>query len=243
MTITVYPPIPTPYSILVSSGELSNTEAVHKFGAVNSMSVNTTGTVWDVDDTLYPWASLASAQIIYCISTSASDTGSLVVSGLDTNYAPLTETVTLTGTSAVATTNAFIRVFRMYYTSGANVGDITARVTSGAGTIVAKIYAGNAQTLMAIYTIPAGKTGYLYQGAMSAQAGADATGNMFVRYFGESAFRIGHSFEISGNGGEYFYPFAFPVKIPEKSDIDVRAKVRSNNGRYTAAFDLLLVDN
>ena len=92
-------------------------------------------------------------------------------------------------------------------------------------------------------TIPAGKTGYLYQGVMTAQAGADATGNMFVRYFGESAFRIGHTFEISGDGGEYFYSFAFPVKIPEKSDIDVRATVRSNNGRYTAAFDLLLVDN
>ena len=64
---------------------------------------------------------------------------------------------------------------------------------------------------------------------------------MFIRYFGETAFRIGHSFEVSGAGGEYNYQFSFPVQIPEKSDIDVRLTTRSNNGRYTAAFDVLLV--
>ena len=43
--------------------------------------------------------------------------------------------------------------------------------------------------------------------------------------------------------GQYFYPFSFPPELPEKSDIDVRITTRSNNGRYTAAFDLLLVKN
>jgi hypothetical protein len=106
---------------------------------------------------------------------------------------------------------------------------------------VLRITAGKAQTLMAIYTVPAGKTGYLYQGACSAQAGADATGNMYVRYFGQQAFRIGHSFEVSGNA-VYDYNFTFPIQIPEKSDIDVRVTVRTNKGRYTAAFDLLLLE-
>jgi len=31
--------------------------------------------------------------------------------------------------------------------------------------------------------------------------------------------------------------------MPEKTDIDVRATVRSNNARVTAAFDLILIDN
>jgi hypothetical protein len=91
--------------------------------------------------------------------------------------------------------------------------------------------------------VPAGKTGYLYKGTCSAQANADGSGSMYVRYFGQSTFRVGHSFEVSGTGGQYLYEFTFPIPIPEKSDIDVRITTRTNNGRYTAAFDLLLVDN
>ena len=66
---------------------------------------------------------------------------------------------------------------------------------------------------------------------------------MFVRYSDTSTFRIAHSFEVAGAGGQYTYNFSFPPELPEKSDIDVRLTTRSNNGRYTAAFDLLLVKN
>jgi hypothetical protein len=38
------------------------------------------------------------------------------------------------------------------------------------------------------------------------------------------------------------YEFFTPVVIPEKSDIDIRASVRSNNARVTAAFDLILIE-
>jgi gamma-glutamylcysteine synthetase len=63
---------------------------------------------------------------------------------------------------------------------------------------------------------------------------------MFIRYFGQESFRVGHSFELSGAGGQYLYPFMVPIRIPQKSDIDIRALVRSNNARVTAAFDILL---
>lgn len=96
---------------------------------------------------------------------------------------------------------------------------------------------------MAIYTVPAGYTAYLMQGTCTVQAGADGTGDMFIRYFGQSSFRIGHSFEVSGTGGQYLYPFPVPIAIPEKSDIDVRIAVRSNNARCTAAFDIVLIPN
>lgn len=55
-----------------------------------------------------------------------------------------------------------------------------------------------------------------------------------------SAFRVGHSFEVSGTGGQYNYEFAVPIQLPAKTDIDVRARVRSNNARITAAFDIIL---
>ena len=53
----------------------------------------------------------------------------------------------------------------------------------------------------------------------------------------------GHSFEVSGTGGQYDYTFSVPLRIPEKTDIDVRATVRSNNARITAAFDIILVED
>ena len=74
-----------------------------------------------------------------------------------------------------------------------NLGNIDIKVST---TVVARITATKGQTLMAIYTIPAGYTGYLIQGTGTVQSGADATGNIFVRYFGQDAFRIGHSFEV-----------------------------------------------
>jgi len=224
----------------ISRGAISQSFTLHKFGANFDIDQNTDPeSVW-TGGGLYPWASLSSAQTIYCISTSASDTATLSIEGLDANYNELTEVVTLTGTTAVATTNTFIRVFRMTYQDGANVGDITARVTSASGTIVAKIDAGYAQTLMAVYTVPAGFTGYL----LSVDATIDGTKNcqvlMYQRLFGKP-FRIAH---IAESDGHYRYDFVAPLAIPEKTDIDIRVdQVSGNDARVTANFDLVIIKN
>jgi len=228
--------------IKISRGMVKGASFIHKFGAVPSLATNTTGTVWDKNDTVYPWATWATAGIVNVDSSSASDVGkSVTVVGLDENYNQISETITLTTQTNNNSSNSFIRIFRAFVSDGeTNVGQISVQRDT---TDVAIITAGYGQTLMAVYTVPAGYTGYLYKGTCSAQSGADGTGNMFVRYFGQSSFRIGHSFEVSGAGGQYVYDFSFPIPIPEKSDIDVRITTRSNNGRYTAAFDLLLVQN
>ena len=228
------------YGLGVAKGQFDDITHIHKFGAVPAMSQNTTGTIWDVNDTTYPWSSFDTAGTLSIPAVNASDNGkSIVLVGLDSDYLELTETVTVSSSGATTTTQSFKRIFRAYVTNGSvtNVGDI---VVQKGGTTVATIKAGKAQTLMAVYTVPAGKTGYLLKGVATCQAGADATGDMFVRYFGQDSFRVGHTFEVSGTGGEYNYDFGVPVKIPAKSDIDVRCSVRSNNARVTAAFDIIL---
>lgn len=226
--------------INIARGLVKGTSFVHKFGAVPSMSNGTTGTIWDKNDTLYPWSAWDTASVINVDRASTSDANKTVtVVGLDSNYNQISEDIILTNATNNTSTNIFKRVFRAYVSDGeTNVGAINIQVNS---TDVAVIAAGKGQTLMAIYTIPAGYTGLLMQGTASAQAGSDATGDMFIRYFGQSSFRVGHSFEVSGAGGQYMYNFAVPVAIPEKSDIDVRVAVRTNNGRYTAAFDIILI--
>lgn len=231
--------------IQISSGRTLHTSFIHKFGAVPAMSQNTGGTVWDVNDTLYPWSSLTTAGTLTVPAVNASDNGyTVTIVGLDSNFNDLEETITVSSSGSVTTTNSFRRVFRAFCTGGGsgtvNVANID--IQKG-GVTVARITAGKGQTLMAVYTIPKGYTGYILKGVMTVQANADATGDMYVRYFGQTTFRVGHSFEVSGTGGPYMYEFGCPLPIPEKSDIDIRATVRSNNARATAAFDMILVAN
>ena len=222
----------------ISRGAIPHAFAVHKFGANFDIDQTTDPeSVW-TDGGLYPWVALEAAQIIYCLSTSASDTAVLTIEGLDANYHAQSETVTLTGTSIVATSNQFIRVFRMTYEDGANVGDITARTVSASGAIVAQIDAGYAQTLMAVYTVPAGFTGYLVTLDATIDANKNCQVMMYHRLAGKP-FRIAHVAETTGH---YRYDFNAPLRIPEKTDIDIRVtEVSSNNTRVTASFDLLLI--
>lgn len=226
----------------IAQKEVNGHSGEHKFGAVPAMSQNQTGTVWDVNDTSYPWSSWDTAATIQVPAVNASDDGKkITVVGLDANYNLQTEEITLDSDGIVATATTWKRVYRAYISEGAaNVGNVDIQKSS---VVVARINAGKSQTLMAIYTVPSGYTAYLIQGTATVQDGADATGNMFVRYDEQDAFRIGHSFEVAGDGGQYFYKFAVPIELPAKTDVDVRATVRSNNARVTAAFDMILVKN
>ena len=239
--------------INIARGLLRGVTSEHKFGAVPAMSQNNTGTIWDVNDTLYPWSAFDTAGVVSIVSDDTEDdedkgggtpgTGAhkITIVGLDDNYELVTEELTTNGTVARTGTQSFKRVYRAFVSEGsANAGTIDVKRGS---TVVARINETKSQTLMAVYTVPAGYTAYLTQGTATIQSGADATGDMFIRYFGQDAFRIGHSFEVSGTGGQYLYEFSVPRVIPEKSDIDVRASVRSNNARATAAFDIILKQN
>jgi hypothetical protein len=228
--------------IKISRGMVKDASFIHKFGAVPAMSQSSSGTVWDKNDTIYPWSAWNTASNVNVDAASSSDVGKHVtVVGLDANYDQMSETITLVGQNNNYSSNTFSRIFRAFVSDGEeNAGQITIQKNTTDVAIISTTYS---QTLMAIYTVPAGYTGYIYKGTCSAQAGADGTAGMFIRYFGQTAFRIGHSFEVSGAGGQYTYDFSFPIPIPEKSDIDIRITTRTNNGRYTAAFDLLLVKN
>jgi hypothetical protein len=229
----------------IARGLVRDTSFVHKFGAVPVMSNGTTGTIWDKSDTLYPWSTWATPGVLTVATTAANgspssaDSGATItIIGLDANFNEVTETITISGSTGTGT-QVFARVYRAF----TSITNTTEFRVSRNSTEVLRVNIGKAQTLMAIYTIPAGYTGYLMKGTASVQAGADATGDMFVRFGGSGAFRIAHTFEVSGAGGQYLYEFTVPGKLLEKTDIDVRAAVRTNNSRVTAAFDIILIKN
>ena len=225
---------------------------VHKFGAVPAMSQNTNGTIWDENDTVYPWATI-DANGVLTVSVVAPnnedsaetthDGDSVEIQGLDSNYNLQTETVTISGSSAT-TTNNFKRVFRARFIAATGFDPNSERILiQSGGTTVAKILEDQGQTLMSTYTIPAGFTGYLMRLDVTAQGTATGSFKLFARPGGVGSFQIKHTAEVNGVGGPYQLEYPIPQSFPEKTDIDARMHTLSNNGRYTCTFDILLVDN
>lgn len=217
----------------IALGREYNLTFEHKFG-VNRNLVSGTQSIW-TGGGLYPWSALDNPQTLYIISTSGSDTGSLTLYGLDSNYIPLTETVTMTGQTAKATQNQFKRIFRMIATT-TNVGTITARTVSGSGTVVAHMEAGKSQTLMAVYTVPANVNAYGTQFTVGVGKGGDASFAPYVREFG-GAFRIRGEVELYQN--TFTQTYTVPIPLGPRADIDFRAITTGNNFPATASFDLI----
>lgn len=231
----------------IARGLVKGTSQVHKFGAVDNISNGSTGSVWDIKDTEYPWA-IWDASGATTITIDLADAGDvnpdshIHVYGLDENYDLVSDTVDLLAQTGNTSTVTFTRVFRAYHsnhvTNAHNIGNID--IKNGT-TIVARITAGFSQTMMSVYTIPAGYTGYLSQGIASCGVGAHATMHMFVRFETQENFRVGHSFELQS---VYDYNFTIPQAIPGRCDIDVRYVMKAgNNLRITTAFDLILIKN
>jgi hypothetical protein len=228
--------INNPFGLLGASGDMyDGLSVIHKFGYNPDIANGSVPeTVWSAGG-LYPWSAFDSASTLTVASTNASDTGQLKISGLDENFYMFSETVTLNGTSNVTTSRQFKRVYRMSYADDA-VGNITAKIST---TTVAQIQAGKNQTLMAVYTVPAGYEAYLFTGDTSVNKGHDAQVGFYARLPGES-FKIAHMAEVYENS--YRYDFPAPLRIAEKTDLDVRVDEVENSGtRVTANFDLLLV--
>ena len=225
---------------------------IHKFGAVPAMSQNTNGTIWDENDTIYPWATIDSNGVLTVSVVAPNNEGTartthdgdtVEIQGLDSNYELQTETVTISGSSAT-TTNSYKRVFRARYSCTDNFEPNSERILIKSGTTtVAKVLEGVGQTMMSIYTIPAGYTGYLMRLDVTAQGTATGSFKLFARPDGAGTFQIRHVAEVNGVGGPYQLEYPIPQAFTEKTDIDARMHTFSNNGRYTCTFDILLVDN
>ena len=221
-------------NIPIAAGIVDGYSHINKFGYRDGIP-NTFQTIWD-GTTDYGYSA---AAIVSAVSdTPATDDGGTVeVQGLDQNYNAVTETLTIGG---AASTAQFVRVFRARMVTAntglTNVDEI--RIQNG-GTDEAIIKAGAGQTLMALYTIPAGKTGYLLKVNGSVDTNNNALFRLYSRPFG-GAFNVRGQFGVFASGFNYDYPV--PLKLEEKTDIEIKALSQNNVGGG-AIFDLILVDN
>lgn len=193
----------------------------------------------------------------YRVATAAS-TGAAVVhipKALDADWLEASEFVIMNGAANVPTGREYQRIYRarviLSGTGQTNAGDITftAQVDS---TLTAQISAGNGQTLMAIYTVPANAVAYLVGGYMSVQRDGTTSRalidmQMIARSNADvpnSPWQVKHTTGLSIEGtSTYQHKFA-PYKgpIPGKTDIVVRVTYVTDNGMdVSGGFDLILV--
>ena len=248
-----------PFELQVARGQISGHYGLFKFGN-NAIVGDSLETIW-AEGGLYSYLTAATVLTVSSSSTddTSAGTGARTVQlyGLDGDYNEINELVTLNGQTPVNTTQSFLRINRMVVRSAGSGGANAGIIYAGTGTVTtgvpANVYAsingvtGANQSLMALWTVPAGYTAYLLQydvsNGTSSQTPAVCKLILSVRPYGE----VFQSKDVKSltTGMHIEETFAIPQKFTEKSDIEVRAISSSASVSFdiSAAFEIVYIKN
>lgn len=244
-------------NIPLSAGDISGYSYVEKFGS-NLNVGSDIETIWN-NGGVYTY--LTSAAIVYCDTIVADDgednaagTGArtVTIQGLDASYHAVEETVTVGGAPS---STEFLRVNRAFVATAGSIGTNTKPVlistgANGTGTVLANISThgagtneeGFGQTFLGLYTIPAGKTGYLTQWTIGANGNTGV--NSYLRY---KPYLNGNIFRTLDTmffvNGHFTKNYSVPLKLDEKSDIEVQAYNSATGVGVSTSFNIILIDN
>ena len=223
-----------PFGLALQKGEINRFGGIHKFG-LNTAVGTSFETIWDGNNT-YTYPSSAGTATVTSSNTSADNAGTVEVEGLDANYDVATETITIGGSAG---STSFIRVYRAVMktanTGNSNVGDITITVSS---TAVAKIQAGYGQSLMCVYTVPRNYIAYLMQIDIGSSKNLENEIRFITKEISNGNVWRTKAF-ITTRGGFIEKNYVVPVKIEEKTDIELQGKASATSA-ISAGFELVL---
>ena len=242
-------------NIPIAAGLVDGYSNIHKFGR-NPNVGGAPETIWQ-NGGVYSYLSAASTVYVSAVdATNDNPTGTgartVTVQGLDTNYNVVEETLSVNNTEGSV---EFLRVFRAFVATAGSIltNDDIIKISTGAGgtgTILATIGIigtgttfGLGQTQLALYTIPAGKTGYLTNWQVGGGTYNDSiTATLLARELdgADVPFRSRDIMDVPG--GFHTRNYAVPYRFPEKTDIEVRA-IASTGSVVSSSFDIILVDN
>ena len=244
-----------PFELQVARGQISYHKTIFKFG-FNSDIDDSLETVW-AQGGLYSHPSSASTMTVSSSSTADTSAGTgartVEISGLDSDYNEVSETITLNGQTAVTTTNTYIRMNRAIVRSAGSGEQNAGVIYVGTGTVTAGVPAnkyatiavGDNQTLMCVWTVPAGYSAYLTQADVTVattQNNKYATVHLVSRPNGE-VFQVKDKFVKAESVHSQVY--TFPLKFTEKTDIEVRAIGDSSGAdiAISAGLDFVYIKN
>ena len=224
----------------IAAGKADGWSHINKFGY--SDNILTLSTIWDGSN-IYTYSDTAGTVTVESDAPANGDDGAVIeVQGLDASYHLVTQDITISGSTGTGTAD-LIRVFRARVKSAAagestNVGDIDIDID---GALRAKILEEKGQTLMAVYTVPAGYTGYLVNLTTSVDKNVNVIYQLVaIEPADGRVSNLKAQFGTFGTPIDHRYPV--PLKFEEKTDIEVRADAGNASGGG-ATFDLILVKN
>ena len=226
------------FNLQVARGQVPGHSVLNIYGYQPAVST-TSIPVWE-NATAYTYP--VSAILMY-LSGTAGDTAQILISGLDSAYNQISETVTLNGATPVATTKQFLRVNNMSVTVGSSTNPAGAvYLKNQAGTVTyAQINTGIGRTQAALYTVPAGFTYFLQRVAIY----TSLNGNDYVTYQNKTISSTG-VVQVTQQA-----PFSMtydalritPRPFLEKTDIQLMCRVQSGTGAVAVAQEGYLIKN
>jgi len=241
-----------PFELQVARGQIQAHSVVTIAGYNSDVD-----TAWEmitpVGNLSYPAAALQMTVSSADADDTSAGTGArtVLITGLDANYAVISETVTMNGQTAVTTTNSFLRINSMLVTTAgtslANEGIIyigTGTVTSGVpATIYNVIAAGFNNSTSSQYTIPAGFTGYLVVARIGlAQDAGTTLITARTRFVGTNGIALTGPVIVTNNGISTI-DFPYPIAIAEKTRIQGEAIGGAVDNEAAGFFELVLIKN
>lgn len=234
-----------PFDLQVSRGQIAGHRAIFRSAYSTLITTLQNYAVWNrAANYTFP----ASASVMTLSSSSAGDTTqSVLITGLDSTYAEISEVLTLNGQTAVTSTQSFFRVNDMLVLTDSPVGSIyfgTGTVTSGVpANVYGFISAGDNQQLGGWYTVPKSHTLYIQGGSINASL---ANQNKLVTInFNTTVAGVRYSAaKIISSGGFQYYPYTPPLAVPEKADLlDTATTSDNTTSTVTANLSGLLIKN
>lgn len=173
----------------------------------------------------------------------SSDSLDVTIKGIDGDYNLLTETVSMNGVDPTTTTGLFLSVYSCQIdplTPSINAGniDVTSEVSLA---LQARIDAGEGQTQMCHFVIPAGYTGFLESARLLCSRNDDAIVK-FQESLEGNAYITKVPVEISDATPSLAFQ-ANPLKITEKTWIRITGEAKTNSTRISADYRLMLYKN
>ena len=250
------------FLISVAKGDVSGHSLVFKYGRNDDIDTGSDPEeIWTYGGT-YTYNNTPSVQ--YISSDNAADLGQIItVQGLDENYEELSLTVVLNGQNQtqIGTGETFVRVYRAFNSGPTEFagnlliyddtnGGVVLGVPTVTSSIKAEIRAIDQQTYMGLWTVPADHTAFFLGGAISITTGASASKSAIIelrtRPFG-GVFVSKELIGLSSTGSSTFSQdlnALGPLRIPEKTDIQARAReVSANDTGVSVYFSVLVVNN
>ena len=235
-----FPGIALPrYEIDIAKGIVEGRVGVIRHGH-NLASAATEETIWTAS-TLYSY--LTSAEILKVSSSvpatdipASTGAWTVLIEGLNGNYRPISETVTLLNPGPASTIQSFLRVFNVKVmtagTGAKNAGIISVKDNADAVTLGA-IAVGENESHMAIYTVPVRLRFIMLEWQGGELAAKESHVLLYIREYG-GLWQLKQ--EVILKDTNFIFPMTTPQIVPQRSDIELRCTANAGSGIIFGGF-------